>query len=92
MHTQPSVTFQQDNVTGAGMWQVQGQNVDPARLPCPALSIRSRTDRIVPEACALAFEDDLLLDLGHVGMVTSRSAPELMWRPLADWIARQVER
>ncbi|WP_176482647.1 alpha/beta fold hydrolase [Sphingobium sp. D43FB] len=75
------------NATGEGRWSVGGQLIDPKALPCPSLSIRSTTDRIVPAAAAPDFAEQRSLALGHVGMVVGGRARALLWDPLSDWVS-----
>ena len=57
------------NKTGMGGWSVGNQIIAPDRLVCPSLSVRSRTDRIVPFAASPVPGETLDLDEGHVGMM-----------------------
>ena len=76
------------NRPGEGSWDIAGGPVRLEDVSCPVLNIISSTDRIVPEASAAALGEPLVLDLGHVGMVVSRNAPERLWSPLASWLSR----
>jgi polyhydroxyalkanoate synthase len=75
------------NIPGTGQWQVGGQIIDPATLRCPSLAIASTTDRLVPYAATPSATVALSLDLGHVGMVVGRSAPDRLWKPLSIWLS-----
>jgi polyhydroxyalkanoate synthase len=77
-----------EDLSGTGRWSVAGVRVDPAALPCPLLNLVSSTDRIVPEASAVAAGERLTLSQGHVGMVVGRRGPELLWGPLRHWLSR----
>jgi len=57
------------NATGEGRWSVGGQLIDPKALPCPSLSIRSTTDRIVPATTAPVSYSNLKLPTRRVGSV-----------------------
>lgn len=76
----------------AGQWAIAGQAIRPTDLSLPALLLIPEKDRIVPPASARALAaqmpeaDVLSLPLGHVGMIVGRSAPAMVWQPLADWI------
>jgi polyhydroxyalkanoate synthase len=72
------------DATGRGRWLA----ADPAALPCPVLEVASTVDRIVPAASAAGAGERLDLALGHVGMVVSERAPELLWAPLEAWLSR----
>lgn len=82
------VNLYSGNMTGAGAWRVSGAIVDPAALGCPALSVRSTTDRIVPAAAAPILQERLDLSLGHVGMIVSDRAPASLWEPLSAWLSK----
>jgi polyhydroxyalkanoate synthase len=76
----------------ANRWRIAGQPVDPARFERPALVAVPSRDRLVPPASALALAvklaraETLQPDLGHIGLVVGRKAPQLVWPRLADWI------
>lgn len=72
---------------GRGLWEVGGERVDLSRIRCPSLAVGSTTDRIVPHDAVPPADDSLSLDLGHVGMIVGRSAPERLWRPLSEWLS-----
>jgi polyhydroxyalkanoate synthase len=76
------------DLPGRGEWRVGGTAVDPAALPCPLLDIVSTVDRIVPAASAHGAGERIELALGHVGMIVSGGARELLWRPLERWLSR----
>ena len=73
---------------GSGCWQVGGEVIDPASLPCPLLNIVSTSDRIVPHASAMSAGERIDLARGHVGMVIGSRAKEELWLPLASWLSR----
>lgn len=79
--------FYAANASGLLQWQVNDRTIDPAMLPCPTLSIRSATDRIVPASAAPDLAEDFTLGLGHVGMIVGSSAPDLLWSPLSQWLS-----
>lgn len=79
-----------DNLPGRGSWIVGGRAVEPASLDIPILDIIAGRDRIVPPDAALTAAGPgtaLRLDMGHVGMIVGRRAPDLLWHPLASWLA-----
>lgn len=78
--------FYEANATGLQNWKVAGRVVDPAQLTCPAFSVRSARDRIVPASAAPQLDKDLVLDLGHVGMIVGSRARDLLWDPLSQWL------
>lgn len=75
------------NASGTGCWRIGGRAVDLAALPCPSLSIRSTTDRIVPAAAAPQLAENRDMALGHVGMVVGGRAREMLWQPLSLWLS-----
>jgi polyhydroxyalkanoate synthase subunit PhaC len=75
------------NVTGNGAWRVGGQIINPAKITCPTLDIISTVDRIVPAASATGLPNQLVLGLGHVGMIVGSRAPERLWQPLAQFMS-----
>ncbi|MHA6767077.1 alpha/beta fold hydrolase [Sphingobium ummariense] len=81
--------FYGDDLPGEGLWVVGKQHIDPAALPCPGLSIRSATDRIVPAAAAPILAENRTLELGHVGMIVGSRADALLARPLSAWLSSQ---
>ncbi|MDW3205998.1 MAG: alpha/beta fold hydrolase [Alphaproteobacteria bacterium] len=80
------------NTPGKGQWRVDGRPVLPDNWRKPALSIIPAADRIVPPASASALAHALPRGMaitpraGHIGMVTARSAPDRVWRPLAEFL------
>jgi polyhydroxyalkanoate synthase len=76
-----------ENRTGEGRWMVKGAPVTLSALGCPSLAIRSSTDRIVPAASAPTLAEQMTLELGHVGMIVGRRAPDALWNPLSDWLS-----
>ena len=76
------------NVTGLGQWSVDGRPCVPQELDCPTLSIASLTDRIVPASSAPMLAENWTLGLGHVGMIVSGRARELLWDPLSGWLSK----
>lgn len=77
------------DLPGRGLWEIGGEPVDLARMPCPTLAIGSTTDHIVPHAAVPPADVTLSLDQGHVGMIVGRSAPDRLWRPLSEWLCAQ---
>jgi polyhydroxyalkanoate synthase len=76
------------DVPGSGGWQVNGQAIDPAAIPCPQLHVISTSDRIVPAASAIAAGETLALDRGHVGMIVGGRAKAKLWEPLDRWLSQ----
>ena len=80
-------TFYAADAPGRAQWRVGDVTVDPARLTCPTLSIRSTTDRIVPAVASPDLQEERNLSLGHVGMVVSGRARASLWDPLSLWLS-----
>jgi polyhydroxyalkanoate synthase len=80
------------NDTANGRWLIAGEVVDPGRLQLPALVMIPEKDRIVPPRSARALANAIPgacicnPHLGHVGMIVSTGAADLVWEPLADWL------
>ena len=79
--------FYAADAPGRAQWRVGDVTVDPARLTCPTLSIRSTTDRIVPAVASPDLQEERNLSLGHVGMVVSGRARASLWAPLSLWLS-----
>ncbi len=76
------------NETGNGEWRIAGEVIGPRRLRCPALSVRSRSDRIVPFAASPVLPHTLDLDDGHVGMMIGSRRKAGLWAGVLDFIRR----
>ena len=76
------------NETGNEAWRIDGHLIAPKNLPCPALSVRSSTDRIVPFAASPALAETLDLADGHVGMMIGSRRKSGLWAGLLDFIRR----
>ena len=47
-------------------------------------------DAAEPLAAALGAATVLRPPLGHIGMMSARRAPELLWTPIAAWLRTQL--
>ncbi len=80
------------NVTGRGLWEIDGGRIDPAAIDQPTLALIPSGDRIVPPPTAAALAAKLprgeavSVPLGHIGMVVSARAERLVWPQLAHWL------
>lgn len=85
------------NAPGRGSWRIAGRPVLPGRVAAPSLVVLPAQDRIVPPRTAAALAERLpgaerlAPPLGHIGMMVAREAPQAVWRPLAQWLARHAE-
>lgn len=75
------------DLPGRGAWRIGRHIVDPMAPGCATFAVSSTTDRIVPHESAPNASARLTLDLGHVGMIVSRSAPDRLWKPLSEWLS-----
>jgi polyhydroxyalkanoate synthase len=81
-----------DNLPARRQWQVGGETIAPQHLARPALVVVPGRDRIVPpgsaEALGAMLPQGTLMrpSLGHIGMMASVAALEMVWRPIADWL------
>lgn len=82
-----------ENSPARGTWRIGGEPVDPARWEKPSLAVIPAADRIVPPASARALAEALtncqclVPTVGHIGMVTARSAPDKVWQPIIDYLS-----
>lgn len=77
-----------DNHSGNGQWVLNGTNILPETLPCPARQFVSTTDRIVPLASCPHAIEQVPSASGHVGMVVGSSARTTLWQPMAKWLSQ----
>ena len=81
-----------DNAPVRGEWRVDGEVVTPQMYNNPTYIAAPSADRIVPPESALAiasgFSNATVVqpDLGHIGMMTGRTARADVWAPLARWL------
>lgn len=75
--------------------EMSGYAIDPQQLKIPIALVIPQQDRIVPFLSAHALtslmKPELYLtpNLGHVGVVVSRSAKQSVWKPIIKWINAQ---
>ena len=91
-------SWYRDNEPARGLWRVAGRPVIAAEIAAPTLVVVPGRDRIVPPrsaeplAAAIPGASVLRPPLGHIGMMASRDAPEMLWQPLADWLGARLGR
>ncbi len=85
-----------ENTPARGAWHVAGTAIRPDIIDTPTLVVVPEQDRIVPPASAHALArglrraEVLTPALGHIGMVSSRRAPQELWPALAAWLAARL--
>jgi polyhydroxyalkanoate synthase len=83
-----------ENLPGRGLWQVAGTSVQPRKMRRPALVIMPARDRIVPAestrplADALPNGRRLIIDGGHIGMLTGSRAVTELYAPIASFLGK----
>jgi polyhydroxyalkanoate synthase subunit PhaC len=77
-----------NNETAKSEWCISGQVISPENLACPALSVRSTTDQIVPFAASPVLSETLDLADGHVGMMIGSRRKTGLWAGVLDFIRR----
>lgn len=81
-----------DNTPLNNKWIINGAVIDPAKISAPTLAVIPNADRIVPPESARALArriahcKTMTIELGHIGMMAGGSAPELLYKPLGDWL------
>jgi polyhydroxyalkanoate synthase len=86
--------FYQQNKLALGELRLRGQLVDLARITCSVLSIAGKKDHIctLPQASALMNhissrdKEFLVLNAGHVGLLTGSGAKRELWPKLGSWL------
>lgn len=80
------------NKTVAGMWEVDGEKIQPEHLKLPAMVALPKSDRIVPPKSALALANQLPnaeikhCGSGHIGMMVGSSARDGLWQDVIKWV------
>ncbi len=89
-------SWYRDNDPARGDWQVAGRPVRPGEVSAPSLIVLPSRDKIVPprsaEPLATAIPNATVLrpPFGHIGMMASVTAPDAVWRPIAEWLRGQL--
>jgi polyhydroxyalkanoate synthase len=86
--------FYQQNKLVKGEIQLRDRKVDLSDITCPVLNIAGKKDHICPLPQAepttdlVSSEDKefFVLDAGHVGLMTGRSAKKNLWPKLSSWL------
>ena len=86
--------FYQQNKLVKGEIRLRGHKVDLANITCPVLNIAGKKDHIctLPQAEAtmshISSQDKefLVLDAGHVGLLTGSEAKKGLWPKIRNWL------
>jgi polyhydroxyalkanoate synthase len=86
--------FYQQNKLVRGEIRLREHRVDLAQITCPLLNVAAERDHICPLPQAepttdlVSSEDKefVVLDAGHVGLLTGRSAKKDLWPKVASWL------
>jgi len=87
----------QQNKLVKGEFTLRGQRVDLSAISCPLLNIAGTRDHIVPvrqsePVTALVSSRDaesLVLDAGHVGLLTGSDAKKNLWPRVGAWLEQR---
>ncbi|MHA1540158.1 MAG: alpha/beta fold hydrolase [Alphaproteobacteria bacterium] len=81
-----------NNTTQKSLWKVAGERIQPEKIEVPSYVSVPQGDRIVPPDSARALAEKLpnatLVEptLGHIGMMSSGRAKDIVWTPLITWL------
>ncbi len=86
--------FYQQNKLVKGEIRLRGHRVDLSSITCPILNIAGKQDHICPlpqtesttELVSSEDKEFLVLDAGHVGLLTGRSAKKDLWPKVGSWL------
>lgn len=75
---------------------IGGKLVDLERIKCPLLVFSGTRDKVAPFPSVSAIVELvgsrrkklIEVPLGHIGIIAGREAPELVWKPLANWLSK----
>lgn len=87
--------FYQQNLLISGGLRIAGERVDLRRITAPVLAIAAENDEISPPASvgplvgnvASADRSFVVLPGGHIGLVAGRSARNVLWPAIEEWLA-----
>jgi len=91
--------FVRDDKLRQGRLVMGGRQVDLSRIDANLLVVVGTEDDVAPQQSVEAALQELDLNdkqglhvpLGHIGLVAGSHAPELVWQPMADWLAERSE-
>lgn len=85
-----------DNLPYQDLWHVQGKAVIPSQIKMPTFGVVPKQDTIVLPDSSRALLNKLPQvqyiepPMGHIGLATSRSAPKLVWEPVAQFVKTTI--
>ncbi len=91
--------FIKDDKLRKGQLKIGNRYVDLSKIRVNVLSFVGTTDIIAPKPSVEAIKKFLphskvelkYVPLGHIGLVAGSEAPELVWKPMAEWLASHSE-
>ena len=84
-----------ENLTGRLRWRVGDTVIDPRAVTAPAYVLVPSDDKLVTPESALPLarliRNATLREpkLGHIGLLASATAPQLVWEPMAHWLSQR---
>ena len=83
-----------NNITEKGLWKIKGELIKPEKINIPTYIAIAQDDRIVPPDSAISLAKKIKNvtltkpALGHIGMMSSKKAHDLVWTALIEWIKK----
>lgn len=89
--------FVSDDKLRRGALSINGKEIDLTRIDANILVFVGTADDVAPPASVEAAVHEIpvkdiraiKVPLGHIGLVAGSGAPELVWKPMADWLAER---
>ncbi len=87
----------QQNKLVKGEFQLRGQRVDLSNVKCSFLNIAGMKDHLVPlsqsetvmELVSSRDKESIVLDAGHVGLLTGSAAKDNLWPRVRAWLEQR---
>lgn len=91
--------FVSDDKLRKGMLSINGKEIDLAKIEANILVfVGTKDDVAPPESVEAAVHEipckdirAIQVPLGHIGLVAGSTAPDLVWNPMADWLAERSQ-
>lgn len=83
-----------ENKPMTGKWRINRKIISAKKINKPSLVIVPSKDRIVPPNSAKALAKQLPrvtkldVEFGHINMMISSKAEQVMWKPMHDWLSK----